>query len=90
MYFAQTLNTLAAQNYTQFANEQYFDSAGLFITLILLLPCAFNCIFFIVSKFILNTIYMVYMCVMCCVFGILFYDAYQPIYKNRQLLFIND
>ena len=49
MYFAQTLNTIAAQNYDQFTNEQYFDSDGLFITLVLLLPCALNCILFIVS-----------------------------------------
>lgn len=51
MYFGQTLNTLAAQNYAQFSNEQYFDSDGLFIALILLLPCALNCILFIVSIF---------------------------------------
>jgi hypothetical protein len=50
MYFAQTINTLAAQNYDQFTKEQYFDSDGLFITLILLLPCALNCILFIVSN----------------------------------------
>lgn len=49
MYFAQTINTLAAQNYNQFTNEQYFDSDGLFITIILLLPCALNCILFIFS-----------------------------------------
>ena len=49
MYFAQHLNKLAAERYALFSREQYFDSDGLFITLIVLLPCTINCILFIVS-----------------------------------------
>ena len=51
MYLAPTINSYAAENYLKFAKEQYFDSNGMFISLIVSLPCAINCILFIVSIF---------------------------------------
>ena len=48
VYFSEKLNALAAANWNLFANEQYFDSPGLFISVVFSTPMLFNCLIIIV------------------------------------------
>ncbi|PIK40861.1 putative transmembrane protein [Apostichopus japonicus] len=43
VFFAETINQYAALNFKHFSRLQYFDSGGLFISLVLCLPILLNC-----------------------------------------------
>lgn len=43
VFFAESINEFAALNYKYFSRLQYFDSGGLFISLVVCLPILMNC-----------------------------------------------
>lgn len=43
VFFAENINEYAALNFKYFSRLQYFDSGGLFISLVLCLPILMNC-----------------------------------------------
>ncbi|CAG0916435.1 unnamed protein product [Notodromas monacha] len=43
VYFSESINQLAAENWRAFARKQYFDSSGLFISVVFSTPSLFNC-----------------------------------------------
>ncbi|XP_033727595.1 transmembrane protein 18-like [Pecten maximus] len=48
VFFAETLNEWAANNWKLFARQQYFDSNGLFISVIFSTPVLINCLVILV------------------------------------------
>ncbi|XP_028405962.1 transmembrane protein 18-like [Dendronephthya gigantea] len=48
VFFSEKLNSLAAANWKLFASEQYFDSSGLFISVVFSTPILFNSLIIIV------------------------------------------
>ncbi|XP_078615637.1 transmembrane protein 18-like [Branchiostoma floridae x Branchiostoma japonicum] len=50
-YSAQYINEWAANNYKLFSKLQYFDSSGLFISLVLSLPLLLNCLIIVIMWF---------------------------------------
>lgn len=42
-YFSEYLNEMAAKNWKEFSQEQYFDSNGLFISVVFNAPLILNC-----------------------------------------------
>ncbi|XP_046858422.1 transmembrane protein 18-like [Xenia sp. Carnegie-2017] len=48
VYFSEKLNQFAAKNWRLFASEQYFDSPGLFMSVIFSTPILFNSLVIIV------------------------------------------
>ncbi|KAH9383401.1 transmembrane protein 18 [Haemaphysalis longicornis] len=44
VYFSEALNELAAQHWQAFSSQQYFDSQGMFISLVFSAPLLLNCI----------------------------------------------
>ncbi|EDO32237.1 predicted protein [Nematostella vectensis] len=49
VYASEQLNILGERHWRKFAREQYFDSSGLFISVILSVPVLFNCFVILVS-----------------------------------------
>lgn len=49
VYFSEALNELAAQHWRSFSSHQYFDSQGMFISLVFSTPLLVNCIIMVVS-----------------------------------------
>ncbi|XP_048590164.1 transmembrane protein 18 [Nematostella vectensis] len=49
VYASEQLNILGERHWRKFAREQYFDSGGLFISVILSVPVLFNCFVILVS-----------------------------------------
>jgi uncharacterized membrane protein YciS (DUF1049 family) len=45
VYFSEYLNELAASNYQKFSNQNYFDSNGMFISIIFCCPILLNSLF---------------------------------------------
>lgn len=45
---AEQINTWAAANWKLFARQQYFDSNGLFISVVFSVPCLINCLVMVV------------------------------------------
>ncbi|CAG5135347.1 unnamed protein product [Candidula unifasciata] len=54
VYSAETLNELAAKNWKLFSRQQYFDSKGMFISLVWSAPLLVNCLI-IVMMWILTS-----------------------------------
>lgn len=48
VYFSESINTLAATNWSSFSRQQYFDSQGLFISVMFSVPILLNCMILIV------------------------------------------
>lgn len=44
VYFSEALNELAARHWQAFSSQQYFDSQGMFISLVFSTPLLLNCI----------------------------------------------
>ncbi|XP_064481002.1 transmembrane protein 18-like [Ornithodoros turicata] len=44
VYFSEALNELAAKHWRSFSSQQYFDSQGMFISLVFSTPLLLNCI----------------------------------------------
>ncbi|XP_050033731.1 transmembrane protein 18 [Dermacentor andersoni] len=44
VYFSEALNELAARHWRAFSSHQYFDSQGMFISLVFSMPLLLNCI----------------------------------------------
>ncbi|CAG9771174.1 unnamed protein product [Ceutorhynchus assimilis] len=43
VYFSENINTLASTNWKVFSRQQYFDSNGLFISVVFSMPILINC-----------------------------------------------
>ncbi|BFZ21587.1 hypothetical protein BsWGS_24626 [Bradybaena similaris] len=54
VYSAETLNEIAAKNWKLFSRQQYFDSKGMFISLVWSAPLLMNCLI-IVMMWILTS-----------------------------------
>ena len=46
---SETINEYAAHNWQYFSSQQYFDSGGLFISVVMSMPMLFNCLMMVVS-----------------------------------------
>lgn len=46
---SETINQYAAKNWQSFSRQQYFDSQGLFISVVFSMPVLFNCMMMVVS-----------------------------------------
>ncbi|XP_022201540.2 transmembrane protein 18 isoform X1 [Nilaparvata lugens] len=49
VYFSENINELAANNWRIFSKQQYFDSKGLFISIVFSVPILLNCMIMIAS-----------------------------------------
>jgi len=49
VYFSESINEYAAQNWKTFSKQQYFDDNGLFISTVFSIPILLNCMLLIVS-----------------------------------------
>lgn len=49
VYFSESINEYAAENWESFSEKQYFDKNGLFISTVLSIPVLLNCMLMIVS-----------------------------------------
>ncbi|KAH8253592.1 hypothetical protein KR032_006164 [Drosophila birchii] len=47
VYFTESINEYAAQNWRSFSKQQYFDSNGLFISTVFSIPILLNCMLLI-------------------------------------------
>ncbi|XP_053998795.1 transmembrane protein 18 [Hylaeus anthracinus] len=49
VYFSESINEVAASNWMLFSRQQYFDSNGLFISIVFSVPILVNCMIMIAS-----------------------------------------
>ncbi|XP_043527088.1 transmembrane protein 18 isoform X1 [Frieseomelitta varia] len=49
VYFSESINEVAASNWMLFSRQQYFDSNGLFISIVFSVPILLNCMIMIAS-----------------------------------------
>lgn len=49
VYFSENINQVAAQNWAMFSRQQYFDSKGLFISIVFSIPILLNCMIMVGS-----------------------------------------
>ncbi|XP_020288130.1 transmembrane protein 18 [Pseudomyrmex gracilis] len=49
VYFSETINEVAATNWMVFSRQQYFDSKGLFISVVFSVPILMNCMIMVAS-----------------------------------------
>uniref|UniRef100_T1JB36 Transmembrane protein 18 n=1 Tax=Strigamia maritima TaxID=126957 RepID=T1JB36_STRMM len=44
VYFSERINEIAARNWQNFSRQQYFDSKGMFMSIVFSIPLLLNCI----------------------------------------------
>ncbi|XP_063976301.1 transmembrane protein 18-like isoform X3 [Diachasmimorpha longicaudata] len=49
VYFSESINEMAASNWRVFSRQQYFDSKGLFISIVFSVPILMNCMIMVAS-----------------------------------------
>ncbi|XP_058795564.1 transmembrane protein 18 [Phymastichus coffea] len=49
VYFSESINEVAATNWMVFSRQQYFDSKGLFISIVFSIPILINCMIMVAS-----------------------------------------
>ncbi|KAJ8946209.1 hypothetical protein NQ314_008943 [Rhamnusium bicolor] len=49
VYFSESINKMASTNWKIFSRQQYFDSNGLFISVVFSMPILMNCILMVGS-----------------------------------------
>ncbi|XP_075214510.1 transmembrane protein 18 [Lycorma delicatula] len=49
VYFSENINEVAANNWRVFSRQQYFDSKGMFISLVFSVPILLNCMIMVAS-----------------------------------------
>ena len=49
VYFSESINEVAASNWRLFSRQQYFDSNGLFISVVFSVPILMNCMIMVAS-----------------------------------------
>lgn len=49
VYFSESINQIASTNWQVFSNQQYFDSNGLFISMVFSVPILLNCMMMVGS-----------------------------------------
>ncbi|KAK0080162.1 hypothetical protein PV325_000367 [Microctonus aethiopoides] len=49
VYFSENINEVAASNWMVFSKQQYFDSKGLFISIVFSVPILMNCMIMVAS-----------------------------------------
>jgi len=54
VYFAEWINEFLAQNYKSFTKHQYFDSQGMFISLMLSLPALIHCLVMLINWMLMS------------------------------------
>lgn len=57
VYFSESINEIASTNWHVFSRQQYFDSKGLFISVVFSMPILLNCMLMVVSTQIEIIIY---------------------------------
>lgn len=50
VYFSENINEIASNNWKKFSRQQYFDSKGLFISIVFSVPILLNCMLMVVSS----------------------------------------
>ncbi|VVC97267.1 unnamed protein product [Leptidea sinapis] len=48
VYFSENINEVAAKNWNLFSRQQYFDSKGLFISVVFCIPILLNCMIMVI------------------------------------------
>ncbi|KAL0119747.1 hypothetical protein PUN28_007884 [Cardiocondyla obscurior] len=49
VYFSESINEVAATNWMVFSRQQYFDSQGLFMSIVFSVPILINCMILVAS-----------------------------------------
>nr|CAD7432132.1 unnamed protein product [Timema monikensis] len=49
VYFSESINEMAASNWNLFSRQQYFDSKGMFISLVFSVPILLNCMIMVAN-----------------------------------------
>ncbi|XP_050502240.1 transmembrane protein 18 isoform X2 [Diabrotica virgifera virgifera] len=49
VYFSESINKMASTNWKIFSRQQYFDSNGLFISVVFSIPILLNCILMVIE-----------------------------------------
>ncbi|KAK7788491.1 hypothetical protein R5R35_011933 [Gryllus longicercus] len=49
VYFSESINEIAANNWSLFSNQQYFDTKGMFISLVFSVPILLNCMIMVAN-----------------------------------------
>jgi hypothetical protein len=52
---SEQLNTLAAENWMYYSKQQYFDSNGMFISLMFSAPLLFNCMLMVANWLLISS-----------------------------------
>ncbi|KAK3861707.1 hypothetical protein Pcinc_032357 [Petrolisthes cinctipes] len=56
---SQSINQYAAENWKRFSRQQYFDSQGMFISVVFSMPVLFNCLMMVINWLWLSSSMMV-------------------------------
>lgn len=49
VYFSESINEIAASNWRMFSRQQYFDSKGMFISIVFSVPILLNCMIMVAN-----------------------------------------